>query len=232
MKFSRQIHKGLPSRVVPRGLRRGGYIVKRGLITLAALLICGALSSTAGAQTPAQMAKFCRYLSKHPAKTMELAAAQGMDGTEFLTSYCASDENQYSRFQYFLMTHPEVAQQLADQQAIGGVPPYQGVDPYQSVPPYAAGPSYQSVPPYAAAPPYQSVPPYAAAPPYQSAYPNQPYFGATPDPIGQLAGSVITGLMGQLLGNYAGVQNYGGYNGGPVPAPQTPYSAAPYPAGQ
>jgi hypothetical protein len=232
MKFCRQIHKGLPSRVVPRGLRRGGYIVKRGLITFAALLICGALSSTAGAQTPAQMAKFCRYLSKHPAKTMELAAAQGMDGPEFLTSYCAAaDETQYSRFQYFLMTHPEVAQQLADQQAMGGVPPYQGVDPYQSVPPYAPGPSYQSVPPYAAAPPYQSAPPYAAAPPYQSAYPRQPYFGATPDPIGQLAGSVITGLMGQLLGNYAGVQNYGGYNGGLGPAPQPPYSAAPYPAG-
>jgi hypothetical protein len=239
MKFSRQIHKGLPSRVVPRGLKRGGYIVKRGLITLAALLICGVLSSTAQAQTPAQMAKFCRYLSKHPAMTMELAAAQGMDGPEFLTRYCAAaDENQYSRFQYFLMTHPEVAQQLADQQAMGGVPPYQGVDPYQSVPPYAPpGPSYQSVPSYAAAPPYQSVPPYAAAPPYavappyQSAYPNQPYFAATPDPIGQLAGSAITGLVARLLGNYAGVQNYGGSNGGPGPAPQAPYSAAPYPAG-
>jgi hypothetical protein len=240
MNFCRQNHKGLPSRVVLRGLRRGGYIVKRGLITFAALLIFGALSSTAGAQTPAQMTKFCRYLSKHPAVAMQLAAAQGMDGPEFLTSYCAAaaNETQYSRLQYFLMTHPEVAQQLADQQAMGGVVPYQGVDPYQSVPPYAPagpsyqpGPSYQSVPPYAAAPPYQSVPPYAAAPPYQSAYPNQPYFGATPDPIGQLAGSAITGLVTRLLGNYTGVQNYGGYNGGLGPAPQPPYSAAPYPAG-
>jgi hypothetical protein len=207
--------------------------VKRAMITLAAVLMWGAISSTAEAQTPAQMAKFCRYLSKHPATTMELAAANGMDGPEFLTSYCAAAyENQYARLQSFLMTHPELAQQLADEQTLGGVSPYQGVAPYPSAPPYPPALSYQSVPPYAAAPPYQSVPlPYGAVPPYQSAYPGQNYFGATPDPIGQLATGAITGLVGRLLGNNPGVQNYSGYNGGPGPALQPPYSAVPYPAG-
>jgi len=202
------------------------------MITLAAVFMWGVIGSTVKAQTPTQMAKFCRYLSKHPAVTMELAAAQGMDGFEFLTSYCAAAyENQYARLQYFLMTHAGLAQQLADEQTLGGVPPYQDVAPYPSVPPYPPAPSYQSVPPYAAAPSNQSVPPYGAAPPYQSVYPGQNYFGATPDPIGQLAGSAITGLVGRLLGNNAGAQNYGGYNGGLGSAPQPPYSAAPYPTG-
>ena len=205
--------------------------MKRAMITLVAVLIWGAIGSTVRAQTPAQMAKFCRYLSGHPAVATELAAAQGMDGPEFLTSYCAAAyESQYARLQYFLMTHPELAQQLPDEQALGGIPPDQGVAPYPSAPPYPPATAYQSVPPYAAAPTYQSVPPYGAAPTYQSVYPGQNYFGATPDPIGQLAGSAISGLLARFLGNN-GLQNYGGYNGAPGPAPQPPYSVAPYPAG-
>ncbi len=179
--------------------------MKRAMITLAAVLMWGAISSTAEAQTPAQMAKFCRYLSKHPATTMELAAANGMDGPEFLTSYCAAAyENQYARLQSFLMTHPELAQQLADEQTLGGVSPYQGVAPYPSA---GLRPTRRRCPinPFRLTRLLRPINPFhfrmercrLINPPTQVRIISEPL----PTPIGQSLATAITGLVGRLLGN-------------------------------
>jgi hypothetical protein len=169
--------------------------VKRALITLAALLVCGALGSTARAQTPAQVAKFNRYLSTHPATAQRLAASQGLGtasqyaatypssaylpstmGSLLGQNYSSAYQTQYMKnlatYNNWMNTHPALAAA--------------GIGPYTSVSPYTSG--------------------YTGQYPYTQ----------------QLASSPITALVapfmsGTPLQNYGGYGGYGGYSGAVAP---------------
>ena len=169
--------------------------MKRALITLAALLVCGALGSTARAQTPAQVAKFNRYLSTHPATAQRLAASQGLGtASQYTATYPSSAylpstmgsllgqnysnayQTQYMKnlatYNNWMNTHPALAAA--------------GIGPYTSVSPYTSG--------------------YTGQYPYTQ----------------QLASSPITALVapfmsGTPLQNYGGYSGYGGYGGAVAP---------------
>jgi hypothetical protein len=123
-----------------------------------------------------------------------------------MAKYQARYAKNYATYQRYLMTH-------------NGIPPFSagqgiGYNPYQSGYQGYAGSGYQGYP--------------------GSGY--QGYPGAYPYPTQQLSGSPILGLLSPFLGNYSGLQNYGGgyYGGGyngVVPLPQPPYVGASYPAG-
>jgi len=157
--------------------------VKRALITIAALLVCGAIGSTARAQTPAQTAKFNRYLSRHPGVAQQLAANQGMTNVpSYLASYPGAQnyssayQTQYMKnlatYNYYLSTHPG----LAANQGMGNVGSYMASYPGQ----YSYPPTQQlaSNPIMALVAPFMSSNPglqnygggYGGVPAYQSPY--------------------------------------------------------------
>ncbi len=161
--------------------------MKRALITIAALLLCGAIGSAARAQTPAQAAKFNRYLSKHPGVAEQLAANHGMTnvpsypaGYPGAQNYSSAYQTQYMKnlatYNNYLNSHPG----LAASQGMGYVPAYMAR--YPGLQNYGGG--------YGGAPAYQS--PYAAT----SYAPRVPYGSGAYGPYG--SGS------------------YGPYGGGPM----------------
>jgi hypothetical protein len=120
--------------------------VKRAIITIAALLLCAAIGS-ARAQTPAQAAKFSRYLSTHPGVAQRLAANQGMTnvpsylaGYPGAQNYSSAYQAQYMRnlatYQNYLSTHPGLAAQYAGGQGLGNVPSYLANPNYPGQYPY------------------------------------------------------------------------------------------------
>jgi hypothetical protein len=97
--------------------------VKRAILTVAALVACASLASTAGAQTPAQVAKYNRYLSRHPGVAQQLGAGGGMNNVlagyagnsatqNYANSYNAQYQKNLATYQNYLLTHPGVAQQM------------------------------------------------------------------------------------------------------------------------
>jgi hypothetical protein len=104
---------------------------------VAALVACASLASTAGAQTPAQLARYNRYLSKHPGVAQQLATNGGVNnpaGNAAMQNYYANMyNNQYQKnlatYQNYMLTHPDVAQQMA---AVGSPygSYYPGAQPY------------------------------------------------------------------------------------------------------
>ncbi len=194
------------------------------------------------------MAKFCRYLSGHPAVATELAAAQGMDGPEFLTAgYCAAAyESQYGATP--VLSHDLIPSLRSNCPTSKRWVAFRPIRALRCLPVGSALPAgyrlsirsalrdCSGLSVRSATQLLRPINPFHRmgrnAPTYQSAYPESRVLtGATPRYPGQtLAGSAIGGLLARFLGNN-GLQNYGGYNGAPGPAPQPPYSVVPYPAG-
>ncbi len=175
--------------------------MKRAIVTVAALVVCASLASAAGAQTPAQVAKFNRYLSNHPRVAQQYAAnggtynaagyPAGYAGTQnYTNTYSAQYQKNLATYQNYLLTHPGMAQQLAANQANG----------------------YGS--------PYGSYYPGA-----------QTYPGAYLNPAQQLTSNPIMATVAPLLGSYPGLQNYlGNYSGTVAPVAQPPYAGGGYAA--
>jgi len=191
--------------------------VKRAIVTVAALVVC-ALASAAGAQTQAQVAKYNRYLSKHPGAAQQFGAngatynAAGYPGgyagmQNYANTYSTQYQKNLATYENYMATHPGMAQ-------LG-----------------AAG--YGS--------PYGSY--YPGAQNYLGAYPNQgQQLGANPlmAIVAPLLGS-SAGLQ-NYMGNYGaaapyagsaypmepigGGAGYGAYGAGPYGA--SGYGAAPY----
>ena len=94
--------------------------MKRTILTVAALVVCASLASTAGAQTQAQVARYNRYLSKHPGVAQQLAAngavSSPASNTTMQNYYANMYNNQYQKnlatYQNYMLTHPGVAQQM------------------------------------------------------------------------------------------------------------------------
>lgn len=112
--------------------------MKRAFITIAALLMCGAIGSAARAQTPAHAANFNRYLSNHPGVAQQFAANPGtinapsyMTGYPGAQNYSSAYQTQYMKnlatYQNYLATHPG----LAANQGMGNVLPYMANYPGQ-----------------------------------------------------------------------------------------------------
>jgi hypothetical protein len=182
--------------------------VKRAIVTVAALVVCASLASVAAAQTPAQVAKFNRYLSKHPGAAQQFAANGGTynaagypgsySGTQnYANTYSTQYQKNLATYENYMATHPGVAQLAAN--------------------------GYGS--------PYGSY--YPGAQTYPGAYPN-PMQQLAANPLM----AIVAPLMGSSPGlqNYMG--NYGGagvpvaqapYYGGGYPVSQAPYAGSGYP---
>jgi hypothetical protein len=171
--------------------------VKRTILGMAALLLSVTICSAAGAQTPAQIAKYNRYLSNHPGVAQQLAANPGMSNvpSSSLLGYPGSSsalQAQYMQnYATYMRTHPAIAAQLAANQGMTSYPgaypaAYPYPDPTQQltsnpmmalIAPFLSNYSGQN---YAGGytgsmvPVYQ--PPYAAAP-----YPPSPQWGGDAD---------------------------------------------------
>ena len=79
--------------------------MKRSLSAMAAILLSGALASTAMAQTPTEITNFNRYLDNHPAVAQQLAANPSLaNNPQFLGNHPG--------LQNFLNTHPGVSSSL------------------------------------------------------------------------------------------------------------------------
>jgi len=185
--------------------------VKRAIVTVAALVVCASLASAAGAQTPAQVAKFNRYLSKHPGVAQQFAAnggtynAAGYPGSyvgmqNYANTYSTQYQKNLATYQNYMLTHPGMAQLAAN--------------------------GYGS--------PYGSY--YPGAQNYPGAYPD-PTQQLAANPLM----AIVAPLLGSSPGlqNYPG--NYGGslapvsqppYYGGGYPMPPAPYAGSGYPMGE
>jgi len=184
--------------------------VKRAIVTVAALVLCASLASAAGAQTPAQVAKFNRYLSNHPGVAQQFAAnggtynAAGYPGSyagmqNYANTYSTQYQKNLATYQNYMLTHPGMAQLAAN--------------------------GYGS--------PYGSY--YPGAQNYPGAYPD-PTQQLAANPLM----AIVAPLLGSSPGlqNYPG--NYGGslapvsqppYYGGGYPMPPAPYAGSGYPMG-
>jgi hypothetical protein len=79
--------------------------MKRSLSAMAAILLVGALASTAMAQTPTEITNFNRYLDNHPAVAQQLAANPSLaNNQQFLGNHPG--------LQNFLNSHPGVSSSL------------------------------------------------------------------------------------------------------------------------
>jgi hypothetical protein len=218
--------------------------VKRAIIAFAALLACGAIGSSARAQTPAQVGKFNRYLSNHPGVAQRFAANPGMTNVpSYLTGYPGAQNyssgyqaqymKNYAIYQNYLLTH-----RLAANQGMGNVPSYManypGQYPYPAPTQQLAGsPLMALVAPFMSG--YPGVQNYpggyggSGAPIYQS-----PYAGASYPPPAQWGagdgnyhpwhhhhhfdgdGPYGGGSYGPYAGGGSGPYGSGGYNGAPI----------------
>jgi len=186
--------------------------VKRAFVTIAALLICGAIGSAARAQTPAQAAKYSRYLSNHPA----VAANPGLGNvSSYMASYPGASnysgayQTQYMKnlatYNNYLATHPG----FGANQGFGNSA-YQT----QYMKNLATYNNYMATHPGLAA-----MQGYGS--PYLSGYPGQ-Y-------PGQLASSPLTGLVAPFMSGYPAAQTYGGgYGSSYFPGYQPSYSGTSY----
>lgn len=192
--------------------------MKRPFSMIAALLICGAIGTAAMAQTPAQFAKYNRYLSNHPGVEQRLAANPALGN---VSSYMASSpgaqnysgayQTQYMKnlatYNNYMAAHPG----LATNQGLGNSA-YQT----QYMKNLATYNNYMATHPGLAAS-------QGLSNPYVTGYPGQyPY--STP----QLAGSPLTALVAPFMSRTPAMQNYGGGYGGYGAAPMysTPYAAS------
>ena len=113
--------------------------MKRVIITLTAMALFGALGSAARAQTPAQTAKWNRYMSRHPGVAQQAGVNPLATGVpNYMTNYPGSPnsynaasagyEAKYQRnlatYQNYMAMHPGMAQQLAAQQGMTTGLPY------------------------------------------------------------------------------------------------------------
>ncbi len=186
--------------------------MKRAIVTVAALVVCASLASAAGAQTPAQVAKYNRYLSKHPGAAQQFAAnggtynAAGYPGSyagmqNYANTYNAQYQKNLATYENYMATHPGMAQLAAN--------------------------GYGS--------PYGSY--YPGAQNYLGAYPNAAQ-QLTANPLMAIVAPLLGSSPGlsNYLGNYGGAavpmsQPYAA-SGYPVEAPgYGAYGAGPYGAG-
>jgi len=177
--------------------------VKRVIITLTAMALFGALGSAARAQTPAQTAKWNRYMSRHPGVAQQAGVNPLATGVpNYMTNYpgsansynaaSAAYQAKYQRnlatYQNYMAMHPGMAQQLAAQQGMtNGLP-------------------------------------------YGASYPGLQNYGGYANPMMQQLSSIpIVSSLAPMLGGYGGGGYGGGGYGGGMPAAQMPYAASSYP---
>lgn len=184
----------------------GRYIVKRAIVTVAALVLCASLASAASAQTPAQVAKFNRYLSNHPRVAQQFAAnggtynGAGYAGMQnYANAYSAQYQKNLATYQNYLLTHPGMAQL--------------GANGYGS--------------------PYGSY--YPGAQNYPGAYPD-PTQQITSNPLMAIVAPLMGGSPGlqNYLGNYGGAPapvSQPPYYANGYPMPPAPYAGSAYPMG-
>jgi hypothetical protein len=215
----------------------GRSIVKRAFTTIAALLVCGAIGSAARAQTPAQAAKYSRYLSNHPGVAQRLAANPGlgnvssyMAGNPGAQNYSGAYQTQYMKnlatYNNYMASHPG----LAANQGLGSVGSYMAGNPGAQN--YSSAYQTQYMKNLATYNNYMATHPGLAASqglggvnPYMAGYPGQ-----YPYPTQQLASSPIMGLVAPFMSGNPGLQNYGGgYGGNVAPIYQPSYTGASYP---